>query len=525
MKYSLTHQEKVSIKPIGFGLLLILSIFFSLICFESTSPLFATDGEDSVIFKSMGLAIIQGRTPYVDYFDHKGPILYFINALGQLFISGNSGLFILEIIATFVVFVFLFKSAKKVCDNAVSAWLAFIVGLFLYWITGKCGNTCEEWELLAIVFALYYTLTFIHNENIISPLKLGFILGLCFAFCFFIRPNDAVSQVGGLSVSVFIFLLLCKSYRKIVKLIGGWILGFVIPSFFIVLFFAFKVGNIDDLIYGLIGHNLLYSGNFFTGLISSQKIIAFAFIAVCAALIYSNDRNRFSLLLVVMPSLLLGWILLGNRMYSHYFIVFIPSIVVISAFLFQYIKIWKRLLFVLALSLFIFYDISSISSLVWRVRYNLGASGIKSAHELLEKNFQQEGKLLINLVPKDEQDSIWNFNLSFNRFAYTGIFWKNEIMQMNRIPFYEMAFVDPKLAESDNIEKKKPLWITLTHENDNLREVAGKDVGRLFDYFQPGYDYIEANYDRMARTDTTICDIELWRRRDMTNNTTLKESL
>ena len=99
-------------------------------------------------------------------------------------------------------------------------------------------------------------------------------------------------------------------------------------------------------------------------------------------------------------------------------------------------------------------------------------------------------------------------------------------MQMNRIPFYEMAFVDPKLAESDNIEKKKPLWITLTHENDNLREAARKDVGRLFDYFQPGYDYIEANYDRMARTDTTICDIELWRRRDMTNNTTtLKESL
>lgn len=525
MKCSRIHQEIVAIKPIGFVLLIIISILFSLICFESTSPLYATDGDDSVVFKSMGLAILEGRTPYVDYFDHKGPILYFINAFGQLLIPGNWGLFILEIMASFVVFTFLIKIAKTTSGNLKSTWLAFIVGVFIYWVTGKGGNTCEEWELLAIVPSLYYTLKYIYSGKRITLLKLGLLLGLCFAFCFYIRPNDAVSQVGGLVVSVFIFLLINKAYRKILILIGGCFLGFVIPSFFIALFFFYKVGTIDDLIYGLIGHNLLYSGNFFTGLMSSQKIIAFAFIAVCATFIYSNDRNSFSLLLVVMPSLLLGWILLGNRMYSHYFIVFIPSIVVISAFLFQNTKIWKRLLFVLALSLFIFYDISSLSSLVWRVRYNLGASGIKSSHELLEKNFQQEGELLINLVPKDEQDSIWNFNLSFNRFAYTGIFWKNGIMQMNRIPFYEMAFIDPMLAESDNIEKKKPLWITLTHENDDLCEAAGKDVGRLFNYFQPGYDYIEANYDRVARTDTTICDIELWRRRDATDNNLLKETL
>ena len=60
-----------------------LAISFLLAFSPSTSPLWFFVGEDSGVFKSFGQAIIQGKVIYKDIFDNKGPILYFINALGQ----------------------------------------------------------------------------------------------------------------------------------------------------------------------------------------------------------------------------------------------------------------------------------------------------------------------------------------------------------------------------------------------------------------------------------------------------------
>ena len=45
------------------------------------SPFTIYEGCDSCVFKQMGLAILSGKTPYLDLFDHKGPVIYFINAL------------------------------------------------------------------------------------------------------------------------------------------------------------------------------------------------------------------------------------------------------------------------------------------------------------------------------------------------------------------------------------------------------------------------------------------------------------
>lgn len=80
-------------------LFLILSIFFLLIFSGSTSPLYNMSGVDSSIFVMMGKMFLEGKTPYVDFFDHKGPILILVEALGlSLYPSGNTGIFIIQII-------------------------------------------------------------------------------------------------------------------------------------------------------------------------------------------------------------------------------------------------------------------------------------------------------------------------------------------------------------------------------------------------------------------------------------------
>ena len=78
------------------------------LCFSySTSPVYFHDGYDSAVFQTMGLALLHGKLPYVDLFDHKGPVLYFINAFGLWLGNGKLGIFVMQIIANTISFTFI----------------------------------------------------------------------------------------------------------------------------------------------------------------------------------------------------------------------------------------------------------------------------------------------------------------------------------------------------------------------------------------------------------------------------------
>ena len=74
-------------------------IYFLLVfaCFGFLSnPYLNTAGTDSSIFLYVARILNNGLVPYLHVFDHKGPLIYFIDALGWL-ISPTSflGIFIL----------------------------------------------------------------------------------------------------------------------------------------------------------------------------------------------------------------------------------------------------------------------------------------------------------------------------------------------------------------------------------------------------------------------------------------------
>ena len=62
-------------------ILFLVSFVFVTLFSRSTSFLYAFEGFDAAIFKQMGLAVLKGKTLYIDYFDNKGCFLYFIQAL------------------------------------------------------------------------------------------------------------------------------------------------------------------------------------------------------------------------------------------------------------------------------------------------------------------------------------------------------------------------------------------------------------------------------------------------------------
>ena len=83
--------------------------FFS----QSTSPI--VEGYysyDSAIFQVVGKSWIRGIVPYSQCFDHKGPFVFLMNAIGYAFGIGKTGVAIVQWLFGIVTFMFLYKISR-----------------------------------------------------------------------------------------------------------------------------------------------------------------------------------------------------------------------------------------------------------------------------------------------------------------------------------------------------------------------------------------------------------------------------
>lgn len=486
-----------------------LAVIFVTIYSYSTSPFFVFEGVDSCVFKSMGLAILKGKTPYVDFFDHKGPVLYFINALGQWLIPGRLGIWSLQILADTVVFAFLYRISRYFLDGTKSV-LILLVTLFIYGGVYQEGNQCEEWIFLAVAPALYVSLSVIIGQSSRLVQKYyGLLLGFFFGWAFFIRPNDAVSLIGGCMTGLVIYQLYNKQYRKVFLDSNYFILGFVLLSSPIIIFFASR-SALGDLYYGLIQHNVLYANGILHLLLSCVDPIKMTFfllpLAMCA-MAYNTSYRK--VLWVLLPLCLFTWITTGTNLFPHYLIGCIPLIMLFGVFLF-----FQRNIATIFLAICVLYYSSFTSKINYlyyapQVFKNQIVSLIRpsKAYGIAQcAKFYKETDKLLDIVPKYEQDSIWNFNLIGDRDnAYFAIFWHKQLLQCNKVPYYRMNVVDKNLMEQERLDVHNPLWIVLSH--------AGDETYRGYYNWEKDYKYINEHYFLAARTDTTICNIELYRRK------------
>ena len=94
---------------------------------------------DGYVFKYIGIQMTKGQMPYLDIFDHKGPLTYLINYWAAL-INHDYGIMILEILINGISAAFLFLIPVKCgCNKAVSAVIAFAsmayyCSLFSLWV-------------------------------------------------------------------------------------------------------------------------------------------------------------------------------------------------------------------------------------------------------------------------------------------------------------------------------------------------------------------------------------------------------
>ena len=304
-----------------------------------------------------------------------------------------------------------------------------------------------------------------------------------------------------MAFGVFLFLLIEKQFRALLPYLLSFLLGLAVVALPILWFFAFREA-LDGLYYGLIGHNLLYSGGLFSAEGMAERLVLLAFCLLTFFLLHKTKQHN--LLLLVGPVLLFFTLLVGKNFFAHYLTVLIPIVLLCAAVLFSTRRVWVYASYLAAAVVMVCVSFLYVDTLHLRLRNHRQLECYRLSERMLEK------------IPPEERFQIWNFNLGFSDdgIQYVSIFCHNRIVPANHILLYDMALRDSSLKKTDCLETHRPLWLLLTRADDGRMNPVSTDAGSMLGWFQPGYDFIASYYECVASTDSSVCSLELYRRRE-----------
>lgn len=386
----------------------------------TVNPFTLYGGYDQSIFEQVGLGMLQGRIPYVDLFDHKGFLLYVINAVGLWISAGHTGLYVL---------LSLYLSATFLCwlhisDNIVNPSLRYIPALITLLFVCLCegGNMTETWSLFAISLPIYYLVRYLCKQQSIKYRECFFI-GVCMGIAANMRLNNIVPAF---TVCLYMFFDLCyrKSFLKLTYSMITVISGFCVITMTLVVLYIGLYGTqfLKDYWFCNIVFNIIYVDHFTHKPLWQAAPFYFPFLML--VMMFCNTRsflNKLSWFTLV--AFILTLITTGTAYFSHYFTLFAPIILLsislsigksisVSPCTWRYTEIGTLIILIVFLCFFHKGIIQMSNSYITRE---------KAISECCNK---------LNMLTKKQKDSIWNYNAMM---AGANILQCSGLVQCNRI--------------------------------------------------------------------------------------------
>lgn len=448
---------KKNLKVIGF--LFILSFLVIYLFSIGTSPFYGNYyTSDSSIFITVGKAIKEGKILYKEIFDHKGPILFLIQMIGQYICSGRFGVFILEIISLFITNLFLYKTLTFFTSNKKSL-LSISASMICMSYFIETGNYSEEYSLPFLAICLYLAVKWLHSNNPFSKkiYLYSFIYGICFGIIAFIRLNNA-GLICGLALAVAIIFIKEKKLKDLIKCAITFLAGMLLVCIPIFLYFS-KVNALYDMLYGTFIHNFLYISS---NVQSNMTLIARILILVILTLLlffncktYSKNKNYILFFVCSYLSTLLA--LLVGPGFNNYYIISIPLVAVmmppiIDAFTSKSMNtIFK--VFVIAYVCIIYIVGCFVPQLYYKFTFE--STGLENISNFIEKN-----------IPEKEKNSI----------LAIGLFTAPIYLYGDITPCYKYAFMQDYLF----ISNKDLMFKTISYiKEENVKYIFHDDLDKI----------------------------------------------
>lgn len=295
---------------------------------------------DSGVFLYTGMVISRGGMPYVDSWDHKGPLLAAIEAVAWRLGGGITGAPLLEAVVFFVGL----ATAGAIWSRWIGEWAAAVVLLVGVTYLGvfEGGNFSETWlfpfQLVAYSLTAHVVMRFGRDAPARTVGALGLMLGCALSVGLFTRMNN----VAGLVVVVVLGAVV---FRRRVVFAGAVVA--VVAAFGLALTLWLWAGNalragVDQ----YLRYNLFYSEGTPLGervesfatlaqLLVSGAVVAAALVVVGAWAVQHStaDAKPRTGGIVVVAFLVVGGVdtlsqMASGRPYSHYLVVAVAGFVV-----------------------------------------------------------------------------------------------------------------------------------------------------------------------------------------------------
>ena len=325
-----------------FGIIVLACLFclkFSL----TTSPFYNVQGQDSACFYLFGKYWAEGFLPYVSLWDHKGPLIFFINLIGYALTGSKIGVFIIQCISLSVFLYFTLQTFRLYFSTLIS-WGLTAISLCWLACSYEGGNLTEEYLLPFLSMGFYQVCRWLdqrEKENISFPSSTAFLFGLILGVSFLTRLTNALSSCG-VMLGIGLILLEQKQWRALLRIILYYILGFAVIVLPFCLYFYFHEA-LYDMLFGTLLYNITFLDKSYNGSLISRfaqkDFLLFTIMAVnCYGLLFLSLINLFSksydrkraLVWICASSLLAFWYLNGN-MDAHYRTITVPLFPILMA--------------------------------------------------------------------------------------------------------------------------------------------------------------------------------------------------
>jgi hypothetical protein len=295
---------------------------------------------DSSVFLTVARGILHGKLPYVDFFDHKGPLVYFIDAAG-FFIGGFTGVWFIELLFMFASVIFAYKTALFFA-SAVPAFFGTVFSFAALVPFFEGGNLTEEYVLPFIFVSLYIFTKYFFTQT--EPRKPHIVfLGFCFGASLLLRPNMFAVWLAFCAV-IFAQKLRHKEYISVIRYTACFMFGILVALLPVLIYL-----NITDSFNECVNQYIVFNGTYAASsreapatfkefVKSSIKILNTAVLPFILALfwLFKEDFNspRYGFYAGYALSFIFSFLLTGlsRRNYPHYNMVLIPLFVPVIAF-------------------------------------------------------------------------------------------------------------------------------------------------------------------------------------------------
>lgn len=161
--------------------------------------------DDAHVYMTIGNAMLSGKELYVDIFDHKGPVLFFLHEAAAV-LSRNSfvGIYLVEIIGCFFYLRYSLRTMRLFSSSPATLPLTCMLGVITYASDFfSYGDSVEEFALPLLAHCLYYMLRFVKEDHVPQWWQ-SFSMGIGMALIFWMKFNLLFFYFGGVLALIFI---------------------------------------------------------------------------------------------------------------------------------------------------------------------------------------------------------------------------------------------------------------------------------------------------------------------------------